>query len=317
MDTSFDTKPIPKTIAVFGANAHIGNPLAKFVRFKAPHVKLRLISSNPATTKNLEQQFPDAQVCRADYFDPASLDDALRDAEGIFIVTPTYLDEKTAMTNLVASIKAVGSAIHIVRIVGHEPEQTIERIPQKLRDFGSGTATQHFIAREVLGASGLPITYLNIGASYMDNFIRIAEITRRTKSLVWRQRYLPYIDPREVGEIAARLLLSPDRRYVHQFLTINNGHDLLTSDAVAAIMSDVLLEPISHDGSKETFLREFTGIWERRYNRKGVAEYLWDFFTYEAENSAFQSLNDVAEQILQRKPMTLRAFFQEHRALIC
>jgi hypothetical protein len=66
-----------------------------------------------------------------------------------------------------------------------------------------------------------------------------------------------------------------------------------------------------------TFLREFTGIWERRYNRKGVAEYLWDFFTYEAENSAFQSLNDVAERILQRKPMTLRAFFQEHRALIC
>jgi hypothetical protein len=46
---------------------------------------------------------------------------------------------------------------------------------------------------------GLPITYLNIGASYMDNFIRIAEITRRTKSLVWPQRYIPYIDPREVG----------------------------------------------------------------------------------------------------------------------
>jgi hypothetical protein len=133
---------------------------------------------------------------------------------------------------------------------------------------------------------------------------------------VWPQRYIPYIDPREVGEIAARLLMSPDRRYVHQFLTINNGQDLLTSDAVAAIMSDVLLEPISHDGSKEAFSREFTGIWERRYNRKGVAEYLWDFFAYEAENCAFQSLNDVAERILQRKPMTLRAFFQEHRALI-
>jgi uncharacterized protein YbjT (DUF2867 family) len=313
----FDTKPIPNTIAVFGANAHIGNPLAKFVRFKAPHVKLRLISSNPATTNNLEQQFPDAQICRADYFDQASLDEALRDAEGIFIVTPTYLDEKVAMTNLVASIKAVGSVVHIVRIVGHEPEQKIDRIPQRLRDFGSGTATQHFIAREVLDASGLPITYLNIGASYMDNFIRIAEITQRTKSLVWPQRYIPYIDPREVGEIAARLLLSPDRRYVNQFLTINNGHDLLTSDAVAAIMSEVLLQPISHDGSKETFLREFTGIWEKRYNRKGVAEYLWEFLRYEAENSALQSLNDLAERILQRKPTTLRAFFQEHRALIC
>src|SRR5260370_36748516 len=101
---SFDTKPIPKTIAVFGAKAHIGNPLAKFLRFKAPHVKLRLISSNPATKKSLEQQFPDAQVCRADYFDQASLDDALRDVGGIFVVKPTSLDEKVAMSNVVASI---------------------------------------------------------------------------------------------------------------------------------------------------------------------------------------------------------------------
>src|SRR3977135_1653155 len=126
---SFDTKPIPKTITVFGANAHIGNPLASFVRFKAPHVKLRLISSNPATTKKLEQQFPDAQICRADYFDPASLDDAVRDAEGIFIVTPTYGDKRRAMPTLVSSKKAVGWAVHIVGIVGHEPEQTIDRIP--------------------------------------------------------------------------------------------------------------------------------------------------------------------------------------------
>src|SRR6267378_3552952 len=193
LDMSFDTKPIPKTIAVFGANAHIGNPLAKFLRFKAPHVKLRLISSNPATTKNLEQQFPGCQVCRADYFDPVSLDDALRDVEGIFIVTPTYLDEKAAMTNLVASIKAVGSAVHIVRIVGHEPAQKIDRIPQKLRDFGSGTATQHFIAREVLDASGLPITYLISGSCYTDNFTTTGDSTRPTKSLVWPQRHIRYI----------------------------------------------------------------------------------------------------------------------------
>src|SRR5260370_38578360 len=103
---------------------------------------------------------------------------------------------------------------------------------------------------------------------------------------------------------------------MNQLLTINNGHDLLPSDAVAAIMSDVLLEPISHDGSRETFFREFTGIWERRYTRKGVAEYLWDFLRYEAENSAFQSLNDVAERILQRKPMALGSFFPEHPTLI-
>jgi uncharacterized protein YbjT (DUF2867 family) len=314
---SFDTKPVPRTIAIFGANAHVGKPLARFLRFKAPHLKLRLISSSLATAASLRDEFPEADVSHASYFDPTSLDAALAEMEGIFVVTPTYLDEKVAMTNLVASVKKAGSATHIIRIVGHEPEQSLDRVPQALRDFGSGTATQHFVAREVLDASALPVTCLNIGASYMDNFIRIAEITRRTRSLVWPQRYIPYIDPRDVGEIAARLLLSPDRRYLHQFLTINNGHDLLTSDAVAAIMSDVLLETISHDGSREAFLREFTGIWEKRYNRKGVAEYLWNFFAYEAGNAAFHSLNDLAERILQRKPTTLRAFFREHRQFIC
>jgi uncharacterized protein YbjT (DUF2867 family) len=313
---SFDTKPIPGSIAVFGANAHIGKPLTRFLRFKAPQLKLRLISSNLETTASLRNEFPETEVFHASYFDRASLDIALAGIEGIFVITPTYIDEQVAMTNLVASVKKAATATHIVRIVGHEPEQALDRVPQTLREFGSGTATQHFVAREVLNASGLPVTCLNIGASYMDNFIRIAEITRRNRCLVWPQRYIPYIDPREVGEIAARLLLSPDRRYICQFLTINNGHDLLTSDAVAAMMSDVVLETISHDGSREAFLREFTGIWEKRYHRKGVAEYLWDFFAYEAENSAFHSLNDLAERILQRKPMTLRAFFQEHRQLI-
>jgi uncharacterized protein YbjT (DUF2867 family) len=244
------------------------------------------------------------------------LDVALANIEGIFVVTPTYLDERVAMTNLVAALKRANSVTHVIRIVCHEPEQKLNRVPKALRDFGSGTATQHFVAQEILDASGLPITYLNIGASFMDNFIRTAEIRRRTKSLVWPPGYIPYIDPREVGEIAARLLLSPDRRYLHQFLTINNGHDLLTSDAVAAIMSDVLCEQISYDGSRETFLREVSEIWERRYNRKGVAEYVWNFFAYGAENAAYHSMNDLAERILKRKPMTLRAFFQEHRQLI-
>jgi uncharacterized protein YbjT (DUF2867 family) len=308
---SFDTKRVPKTIAIFGANAHIGKPMAKFLRFAAPQIRLRLISSNRETVASLEQEFPDAGAAYASYFDPASLDVALANMEGIFVVTPTYIDELVAMTNLVAALRKANSATHIIRIVCHEPEQKLDRVPKVLRDFGSGTATQHFIARDVLTASDLPITYLNIGASFMD-----AEIRRRTKMLVWPPGYIPYIDPREVGEIAARLLLSPDRRYLHQFLTINNGHDLLTTDAVAAIMSDVLCERVAYDGSREAFLREVSGLWEKRYNRKGVAEYVWNFFAYGAENAAYHSMNDLAERILRRKPMILRAFLQEHRHLI-
>jgi hypothetical protein len=188
---NFDTKQVPKTIAIFGANAHIGKPMAQFLRFAAPRINLRLISSNRETVASLEQQFPDADAAYASYFDPASLDAALATVEGIFVVTPTYIGEQVVMTNLVAALKKANSATHIIRIVCHEPEQKLDRVPKVLRDFGSGTATQHFIARDILSASELPITYLNIGASLMDNFIRTAEVRRRTKTLVWPPGYIP------------------------------------------------------------------------------------------------------------------------------
>lgn len=100
--------------------------------------------------------------------------------------------------------------IRRLRIVGLQPEANPRRIPEKLRRSGVGIEIQHPIARKILDDAELPVTYLNCGATFMDNFVRLGlgVSVRSQRKLIWPERLIPWIDPREVGEVAARLLLS-------------------------------------------------------------------------------------------------------------
>jgi uncharacterized protein YbjT (DUF2867 family) len=302
----------PQTIAIFGAASHIGGPLARFVQYRAPDIRLRLISRSSQHAESLRHGFPRAEIAVADYLDPGSLDGALTEAQAVFVITPHFLDEERAMGNLVTSLRKVARPRQIIRIVGFQPDSRLSAVPKPLRDFGSGVATQHFVARDVLDASGLPVTYLNMGASLMDNFLRNTTL-RTERVLVWPGRMIPYLDPREVGEAAARLFLSGDPGHLGRVFTINNGHDLLRASEVATIMSDVLQEPIRHDGSKQSFMAKNDARMEQRFGRKGGAEYLWNYLEHEGHVELGWSLNDCLERMLGRKPTTLRAWLQEHR----
>jgi hypothetical protein len=51
----------------------------------------------------------------------------------------------------------------------------------------------------------------------------MATCLRERRTLVWPDRKIPYIDAREIGEIAGWLLLSGNPRHIGQFHTMNNG----------------------------------------------------------------------------------------------
>jgi uncharacterized protein YbjT (DUF2867 family) len=312
----YKTKSIPQTILVFGAAGHIGNPLVRYVRYKAPHISLRLVTTSAAKQTLLQKDFPTAEVVIADYYDPLSMNAVVEGMEGVFVVTPPYLDENRAMGNLISALKKAGSAIQIIRILGYEPESIPERVSPVLREFGSGTAVQHYVAKRLFDESGLPVTYINCGASFMDNLFGCAPALQRERKFIWANRWIPYIDPREVGEVAARILLSDDGRHIYQFHTINNGHDLMWGSKVAEIMSDVFQTTIIHDGSKEAFFNEYGATLEKRFGVKDIVKYRWEFFKYEQGNAVVWALNDFAERILERKPTTLRAWLMEHRKVL-
>jgi uncharacterized protein YbjT (DUF2867 family) len=308
-------KPALKSIAIFGASGHIGGPMARYIRFTAPEVQLRLISSNPDKAEQLRADFPDTEVVVANYNDPASLETALASIEGLMVLTTQPMDERQAMTNLVNAVRQCGTLRHMIRVVGMFPDFNPRRIPQSLKDFGMGLEIQHPIARQVLEEAGMPVTFLNVGASYMDNFLRMIPGLQENATVVWPNREVPYLDPRELGEVAARLLLSDDARHIGQFYTLNNGEPGITTEQVAALMSEVFQRPIAYDGSREGFMNFFAPLLEAGVVPAALPAYLWDFFQFEGDNAPAWVANQFVERTLGRKPTTVRAWLQEHKHL--
>lgn len=305
---SYDRKPIPKSILIFGASGRIGRPLAAFLSREAPSIRLRLATHSPVKADALRKAFPSAEVVSADYADLPSLRKAVTSMEGIFVITPGGTDERPAMTNLVDALKAAGSVIHLLRQIGVQPEANLRRVPQSLRGQSLSLPIQHPLAKQILDESGLPVTYLNCGATFMDNFIVFGmdRTLRRERTLVWPERLIPWIDPRDVGEVAGRIFLSDNHRHIGQLHTLNNGHDLMRFHEVAELMSEVWNEPIRYDSSKESFFANYSQIGPR-------LAVLWEFFQYEQDNEVVWARNDFVERMLGRKPTTLRAWLIEHR----
>lgn len=305
-------KPIPKSILIFGASDHIGGPLAAFLRREAPSVHLRLATHVEDKTKALRARFPSAEVVVADFTDLPSLTKAVDGMEGMFVITPAGMQEQVPTTNLVAACNASGSLIHMLRIVGLQPEANPHRIPQVLRDSGLGLEIQHPIAKRILDESGLPVTYLNCGATFMDNFVRLGlgQSVKRQRKLIWPERLIPWIDPRDIAEVAGRLLLSDNHRHIGQFHTLNNGHDLLRFHQVAELLSEVLEKPVAYDSSREAFLATYAFMGEAQLNQ------IWEFFQYEQANEVVWARNDFVERTIGRKPTTLRQWLIEHRDIL-
>lgn len=302
----------PQRIAIFGSAGHIGLPLALSLVRKASSIRLRLISRIERQIPALQTVFPAHEAVQADYLDQTSLRTALSDVQAVFVVTPHFIDEERAMTNLVGALREQASVPHVIRIVGFQPGSTLAAVPHHLRSYGTGVAIQHFVAKEILDASGLPVTYLNLGASMMDNFLRVQTL-RTERTLIWPDRLVPYVDPRDVAEAAADVFLSANSDAMQGVVTLNNGQDLFRGRDVANLMGEVIQSPVEFDGTRDSYLMAYSTALEQKFKRKDAAEYLWSYFEYERSVEHNWALSSSLELILGRKPTTLRAWIDEHR----
>lgn len=303
------TKPAPRSILIFGAAAHIGRPLAAYLTREAPTIKLRLATSSPSKRDQLRNAFPNAEVVEANYNDLASLSAAVDGIEGVFVITPGGLSEEPAMTNLVTALKEANSVVHIIRLQGVFPEISPSRIPKEL---GPGSLpVEHPIAKRILDASGLPVTYINSGASFIDNFHLQIKSVLTKKTLIWPEHRVPFIDPRDVAEVAGKLFLSDNAKHIGAFHTMNNGQDWLTFREVAGIISEVFGEPIAYDGSFEAFSEFYTPIMG-----PDVVQRLWHFFKFEEANEEIWALNNFVERTLGKKPTSVQGWLLEHKDVL-
>lgn len=313
------SKPALSRIAVFGANNHIGLPLARWIAQRSPQTQLRLIVRNPANRAALEAEFPAAEVVVADYYDLVSVEAALKGAKGLFIVTPDFLDEQRAMTNVIYAARGEPGLLHIVRLIADPPGMTMERVSDALKRFGGGTAVQHLRAKALLEHSGLPVTFINIGAYFMQNFLTpfFNGALRAERTLaVPRNRRMGFIDTADIGACAAALLLSDNQRHIGQTYHLDNGHDVMWFDEVAALMGEAFGEPIAYDGSDEAFLRHCGEGVKQYIGRPDADQYYLHYFQFEQDNETVWRKSDVVEFLTGRKATTLMDWLQTHRAAI-
>lgn len=302
-------KPIPKSILIFGAAAHIGRPLAAYLTREAPTIKLRLATSSPTKRTELQSAFPNAEVVEANYNDAASLAAAVDGIEGVFVITPAGFSEEPAMTNLVTALKKANSVVHIIRMVGVFPEFSPARVPKEL---GPGSLpVEHPIAKRILDASGLPVTYINSGASFIDNLHLQIKSVQAKGTLIWPEHRVPFIDPRDIAEVAGRLFLSDNAKHIGAFHTMNNGQDWLNFKDVAGIISEVFGEPVAYDGCFEAFSEFYTPIMG-----PFIVQTLWHFFKFEEANEETWALNNFVERILGRKPTSVKDWLLEHKGVL-
>src|ERR1700694_4192703 len=316
---SYNTKPIPRSILVFGASGLIGGPVGQHIREISPGTHLRLATSNEAKVKELETEFPEAEVIIADLLDVTTLVPALDDIEGAFIVTPDFLATRRGMINFIAAADKAGSLKHVIRLQGEIPEvRKPDDLPEIVRGQ-YGTALSHIYARQVfeMVSDYLPATFLNALAYFMDDFLGIfGSGVRNSRTLAAPfDKLMTYIDTRDVGCAAANLLLSADLRDIGVTVNVDNGYDFMYFSQVADLMTEVLGEKITYDGSVATFKRENRKDFEVYWGEKAeeALEFFIRFFEWEQQMSNAAMPRYQLEHILGRKPVTFAEWLTEHK----
>ncbi len=303
-----NNKPIPKRILITGASNHIGTPMTEFLRTEAPDIKLRLMSSSDTKAAALEKKYPDAEVVVANFMDVPSLKKAFKDVEGFYISGPPQLPPAETSNNLIEALESCSTLVHVVRAIAMQPELNQARWPENLKRFMP--EYPDVVVKRILDKSKLPITYLSFGATFMDNLIyQMFRAIREERKMIWHSRKVPFIDPRDIGEVAARLLLSDNHRHIGVCHTLNNGNDFLRWSDVAEMMTELYGEKIEYLESKEDFIKEYSPVFGPE-----IAHFQWDFFEFEASIEDGWALNDFGERILGRKPTTMREWLIEHKS---
>lgn len=169
-------------ILILGATGNIGGLTASRMASE-PGVELRLASSKEAGCATLRENYPNAEIVQADWYDQPSLVRAMTGVGRVLFVTPDfYTDERVATPNVIAAAKSVGSIQQIVRLIAIPPGLTEADLEQEFLDTRCG-ANLHVIAKPLLDASGLPMTYVNIPAWIMFNlpWFLAAEVKARRR----------------------------------------------------------------------------------------------------------------------------------------
>lgn len=304
----------PQRVLVFGASGHIGGPLAEHVLAQEPGPKLRLATSSADKKDELLSRFPDAEVVVASYLDLPSMIEAFQEIDAAFVLTPDLtIDEQHAMANVVAAAYHAGTSPHIVRLTGARMGiDRLEDLPSWMREQ-YGSALQFQQARAILNASGLPVSYLNTAAYFMDDFFSlwITPLVERHVYAAPYNRYSSFVDTRDLGEAAANLLRLPHDRHHDGFVHHVTGTRQFMLSEVADLLSEVFDMEITYEDDPGRFADENREVVDSFFG-PGTTDYFLKYYRQEQNESPLFCSTDILPRLLGRPARTLREWLIEH-----
>jgi len=170
------------------------------------------------------------------------------------------------------------------------------------------------VATDLYRAAKLPVTFVNVAGYYMDDFTRMfaqSIIEDRTIRIAF-DKTLAWVDPQDVAEIGAELLLNTHPAYERKIIDVT-GLDLCKISDVAMMLSEELGTDIAYDGDEHRFLDAIRPVFTQMWG-EDAPDYFVDYFRWETQHDHLFKLTPCAEVILGRAPKRFRQWMQENRA---
>ncbi|EWY85981.1 hypothetical protein FOYG_10645 [Fusarium oxysporum NRRL 32931] len=230
-------KPTPKSILIFGAAGHIGRPLAEYLTREAPDIPTFVCRQKHRKAENTAEQVSRGRVLAADYEDLSSFAAAVKGVEGVFVISSSGMHVgKRCHDESYNCAETRWQCSSGLRLARHIPRA---QPPLRAYKFGAGSLPiEQPIAKRILDESGLPVTYINCGASFIENLWLQIQPVLLNKTFIWPEHRVPFLDPQVIAEVAGRLFLSDNAKHIGAFHTMNNGHNWLSYEEVAGILGD-------------------------------------------------------------------------------
>lgn len=201
-------------ILIIGALGNVASRVTAALA-RQPGLSLRLTSSRAEGVDRLRAAYPAAEVARADWYDLDSLKAAFAGVNRVLVIPPDFTTDETVVTpNVIAAARATPTLTHVVRLLGQAPDQDPAAMDPAWIATRAGTGL-HPVAKALLDRSGLPLTYVNVGAWIGFNlpWFMAQDVRRRGEVRLTHDALRPWLDEDDIADAFATVLAEGPERH--------------------------------------------------------------------------------------------------------
>lgn len=244
----------------------------------------------------VEQRFPDAEAVRLDFMDRVTFAPALEGVDGVFLIRPPVIGRVRKTLNAFVDVAKARGVRHVVfsSVSGAEHN---EHIPH------------HKVEQHLMGC-GIRWTMLrpdffaqNLGDAYCLDIVEDDRIY-----VPAGEGRAPFIDTRDIGELAAQILAAPDEHAGQGYRL--TGPESLSFAEAAAILSDELGRSIHYEPATALgYVRHL----RKRHRLGWMQTVIQTLLHLGLRHGPASPVSPQLASLLGRAPRSLRDYVRDHR----